>query len=204
MFQLHLSDQQVYCLLRCVHLILEVCQYSLQDEVITWKYSPHCWPFARIIHQSVVDSPYKGFVMQWFDVSFNITLNKLLNKQLSGRWIKISWCSLDVTVMLIPFFRESPVSLGWHHMGTKASHLTSNLTVCSTACWILRVTKKKHQSSALLALCEENSSQRDSFMPYSISQEICTRFLLCCALLWLYIDWFSHIHQAYFTGTVAI
>ena len=35
---------------------------------------------------------------------------------------------------------------------------------------------------------------------YSISQEICTRFLLCCALLWLYIDWFSHIHQAYFPG----
>ena len=41
-------------------------------------------------------------------------------------------------------------------------------------------------------------------VPYSISQEICTRFLLFCALLWLYIDWFSHIHQAYFTGTVAI
>ena len=38
---------------------------------------------------------------------------------------------------------------------------------------------------------------------YSISQEICTRFLLCCALLRLYIDWFSHIHQAYFTGTNA-
>ena len=28
--------------------------------------------------------------------------------------------------------------------------------------------------------------------------------MLCCALLWLYIDWFSHIDQAYFTGTVAI
>ena len=28
---------------------------------------------------------------------------------------------------------------------------------------------------------------------YSISQEKCTRFLLCCALLWLYTDWFSHI-----------
>ena len=37
---------------------------------------------------------------------------------------------------------------------------------------------------------------------YSISQEICTWFLLF--LLWLYIDWFSHVHQAYFTGTVAI
>ena len=42
------------------------------------------------------------------------------------------------------------------------------------------------------------------FWRYSISQEICARFLLCCALLMLYIDWFSHIHQAYFTGTVAI
>ena len=40
-----------------------------------------------------------------------------------------------------------------------------------------------------------------SNLTYSISQEICTRFLLCCALLWLYIDWFSHIHQAYFTAT---
>ena len=39
---------------------------------------------------------------------------------------------------------------------------------------------------------------------YSISQEICTRFLLCCALLWLYIDWFSHIHQAYFTDTAPV
>ena len=39
---------------------------------------------------------------------------------------------------------------------------------------------------------------------YSIAQEICTRFLLCCALLWLYIVWFPHIHQVYFTGTVAI
>ena len=39
---------------------------------------------------------------------------------------------------------------------------------------------------------------------YSISQEICTRFLLCCAFLWLYIDWWSLIHQAYFNGTVAI
>ena len=44
----------------------------------------------------------------------------------------------------------------------------------------------------------------DLFMLYNISQEICTWFLLCCALLWLYIDWFSHIHQVYFTGTVAI
>ena len=34
------------------------------------------------------------------------------------------------------------------------------------------------------------------WLMYSISQEIYTRFLLCCALLWLYIDGFSLIHQA--------
>ena len=58
-------------------------------------------------------------------------------------------------------------------------------------------------------VCVENGAQTqrpvDQYAAtYSISQEICTRFLLCCALLWLYIDWFSHIYQAYFTGTVAI
>ena len=57
----------------------------------------------------------------------------------------------------------------------------------------------------LLNLCWPlNTSVRMRTCMYSISQEICTRFLLCCAFLWLYIDWFSHIHQAYFTGTVAI
>ena len=36
------------------------------------------------------------------------------------------------------------------------------------------------------ALMEISGSHK--CMMYSISQEICTRFLLCCALLWLYID----------------
>ena len=35
-----------------------------------------------------------------------------------------------------------------------------------------------------------------------IPRNMHTVFALLC--LWLYIDWFSHIHQAYFTGTVAI
>ena len=46
---------------------------------------------------------------------------------------------------------------------------------------------------------------------YSISQEICTRFLLCFALLWLCNraimnshELFIHIHQGCFAGTVAI
>ena len=52
--------------------------------------------------------------------------------------------------------------------------------------------------SALLPICcvfpHLTISFTDDLWKYSISQEICTRFLLCCALLWLYIDWFMWIH----------
>ena len=47
----------------------------------------------------------------------------------------------------------------------------------------------------LLDVIDSNSLVFVKHTVYSISHEICTRFLLCCALLWLYIDWFSHIHQ---------
>ena len=62
--------------------------------------------------------------------------------------------------------------------------------------WIIR----QFRTAEMLSWYENLSNARNICF-YSISQEICTRFLLCCALLWLYIDWFSHIHQAYFTGT---
>ena len=66
--------------------------------------------------------------------------------------------------------------------------------------WTVLVTYRKCKYMSMFMIPQVNSA----WQRYSISQEICTRFLLCCALLWLYIDWFSHIHQAYFTGTVAI
>ena len=52
--------------------------------------------------------------------------------------------------------------------------------------------------------CVDEAGVRISPWHTVYPKKFCTRFLLCCALLWLYIDWFSHIHQAYFTGTVAI
>ena len=69
-------------------------------------------------------------------------------------------------------------------------------------CWSLTLCDAHRTTSA----CSYRVSCTCPFLCryYSISQEICTRFLLCCALLWLYIDWFSHIHQAYFAGAVAI
>ena len=43
-------------------------------------------------HQSSVDSAHKGPVMQSFDVSLEVSLNKLLNRDLRGRWIKMVIC----------------------------------------------------------------------------------------------------------------
>ena len=39
----------------------------MHDDIMTWKWFLHCWPFVRGIHQSLVDSPHKGLVMQCFD-----------------------------------------------------------------------------------------------------------------------------------------
>ena len=79
-----------------------------------------------------------------------------------------------------------------------------SLDICCNQCiyypWTPSI--NVHQGQGLFL--NMNINDNDNVYSYSISQEICTQFLLCCALLWLYIDWFSHIHQAYFTGTVAI
>ena len=44
-------------------------------------------------------------VMRNFDVSFDVSLNKLLNKQSRDRWIKMSWHPADVvTVMHLTYW----------------------------------------------------------------------------------------------------
>ena len=51
--------------------------------------------------------------------------------------------------------------------------------------------KRLTKISCLSRLTKPPAPHHSLVAVYSISQEICTRFLLCCALLWLYIDWFS-------------
>ena len=46
-----------------------------------------------------LDSPHKGPVMQSSGVFFDVSLNKLLNIQLSYQWFEISWCSCGKTVI---------------------------------------------------------------------------------------------------------
>ena len=61
--------------------------YIIHDEVTTWKQFLHYWPFFK----SRVDFPHKEPVMQRFDVSFVVRLNKLLNKQPSFLWFKTTY-----------------------------------------------------------------------------------------------------------------
>ena len=65
------------------------------EGVITLHHFPHYWPFARGIHRPLVDSPNKGSVMWGFHVFFDVSLNKLLNKQSEDRWSEVPWRSCD-------------------------------------------------------------------------------------------------------------
>ena len=99
---------------------------------------------------------------------------------------------------------------GANELNTESRHHKAVINIASTDTNICRYhmyisTKTKVLNISFLRfLITYGTWHRWPSVSYSISQEICTRFLLCCAFLWLYIDWFSHIHQAYFTGTVAI
>ena len=52
--------------------------------------------------------------------------------------------------------------------------------------------------------CVSVSTENDWTELKILLQYIPRNMHMVFALLWLYIDWFSHIHQAFFTGTVAI
>ena len=52
------------------------------DGALKWKHFPRYWPFVRGIHQWPLDSLHNGSMIRGFDVSFDVSLRKLLNKQL--------------------------------------------------------------------------------------------------------------------------
>ena len=53
-------------------------------------------PFVKEFHNTLVDSPHRGPVMQIFSVSFVVSLNKLLNQQFSCWWFeRLCHCKND-------------------------------------------------------------------------------------------------------------
>ena len=122
-----------------------------------------------------------GKVRPWFDVLLNATPQTLWQRNLEAYQIYLKVCDRSRGHIFRPLWTpkrtEIDLNLGFWPFYKK-------FLLCDHAIGL--------------------QAYQRYFQVCSISQEICTRFLLCCALLWLYIDWFSHIHQAYFTGTVAI
>ena len=55
-------------------------------------------PFVKEFHNTLVDSPHRGPVMQSFSVSFVVSLNKLLNQQLCCWWFE-RLCHCKVTYL---------------------------------------------------------------------------------------------------------
>ena len=62
------------------------------DEVITWQCFLHYRLLMRGIHWSLVNSPHKESVTWSYDVSFIVSLNKVLYKQSSCWWLDMLWC----------------------------------------------------------------------------------------------------------------
>ena len=60
------------------------------------------------IHLSPVDSPHKGPVMQSFNVSFDVSLKMLLNRQSSSQWFEMP---CHMTVMIASCCRTSTTCL---------------------------------------------------------------------------------------------
>ena len=60
---------------------------SIQHEdIMTWRFFHISNPLCGESTSNPMDSPHKGIVMWWYDASFIVNHNKLLNKQLSCQW----------------------------------------------------------------------------------------------------------------------
>ena len=165
-----------------------------------------------VVHYYTKYEPHS--IIQYSTYTSSLVIFQLDISNISGRWRLHNWTSVTY------------LDHGRYILGRWRSHIRTSLTYLDGECNIsgrllhiwtvtyLHVTRPVFfqpipvRRVDMLGWKLNHVSKRAtgivSVMIYSISQEICTRFLLCCALLWLYIGWFSHIHQAYFTGTVAI
>ena len=78
----------------------DLWRMTYQDNIMIWKLYPQDGPFVRGINLWQLDFPHKVPVMWILMFSFNVILEKFLNKQSSCQWFELPWCSGDVTIIL--------------------------------------------------------------------------------------------------------
>ena len=87
---------------RCIECQLQLISVS-HDDVIKWKHFSRYWPFLWGIHRSPVNSP-KRPVTWSFDVSFELRLNKHLNKNGDAGDFRRYRAHYDVNVIVHQYF----------------------------------------------------------------------------------------------------
>ena len=80
------------------HSIFSKCRtIRREDKVMEWKRFPHYCSFVRRINWLQVDFSHKRLVSRGWNAPIDVSLSKLLSKQLGGRWIETSWGPFDIT-----------------------------------------------------------------------------------------------------------
>ena len=81
-----------------LHFPFVFATYYLTDMIMSWYGNGFhiTAPFVKEFHNTLVDSPHRGPVMQSFSVPFVVSLNKLLNQQFSCWWFE-RLCHCKVT-----------------------------------------------------------------------------------------------------------
>ena len=76
--------------------------WGRQDPMLApWTLLSGMEPISALPTSSLTGGfPHKGPVMRGFDIYFGVRYNKLLNKQLSGRWVKRPWLPDKGTVIV--------------------------------------------------------------------------------------------------------
>ena len=148
---------------------------AMHDDVIKWKHFSRYWPFVLGIHRSPVNSPHKG---QWRGaLMFSLIcvwINGWVNNREAGDFSRRR-AHYDVTVVCyndsgmtevcrLVIYNEMEKfcqcdryrNITTHYsdviMFTMASQITNLAIVYSTI--YLGADQRKHQSSAVLALCD--------------------------------------------------
>ena len=138
----------------------------MHEDSMTWKNFLHYWPFVWGIHWSL-DFPHKGLVIQSFDVSFVLSLNKLLNKQSGCCGFETPWHLYDVTVKSV-----KSIIVHWANLAVlpmcRQSTVTLNYLGCSPA-----VETKYKTLTDIVRYEQDGQHSADNILKYIYLKENC-------------------------------
>ena len=111
-----------------LHIPFVFATYYLTDMIMSWYANGFhiTAPFVKEFHNTLVDSPHRGPVMQSFSVSFVVNLNKLLNQQFSCWWSE-RLCHCKVTHLCHMILLQYMFFAILHIFPSECTHMLQNL-----------------------------------------------------------------------------